>query len=289
MQHPDHFPKRLMQVLILALCTGTLAAAAEEPDTAPALALAQVYRDEIDVSRYWVSEKLDGVRAAWDGQRLLSRQGHVIRAPGWFTKGLPKDRLDGELWIGRGEFERLSAAVRRHEPADEEWRAIRYVVYDLPGASGSFTERLGRLAEIVRQAGQPWLQMIEQVRVANRTELTQRYEQVLGQGGEGLMLHLGDADFVAGRTDVLQKLKPFEDGEATVIGHVPGQGKYAGLTGALQVETQDGRRFAVGSGLSDQLRREPPPVGTVITYRHNGLTGRGLPRFPRFHRVFEPI
>ena len=282
------FPGRLIPALALVASTLPLYATAAEP-VAPALALAQVYRADIEVSRYWISEKLDGVRAAWDGANLLSRQGHVIHAPEWFTKGLPKAALDGELWIGRGEFERLSGTVRRQQPEDEEWRQVRYRVYDLPGAPGNFTERLARLADIVRQAGTPWLQIVEHFRVADRAALMSRYRDVISQGGEGLMLHLGDAGFVAGRTDVLQKLKPFDDGEARVIGILPGKGKYAGLTGALQLETPDGRRFAVGSGLSDALRREPPPVGTVITYRHSGLTGRGQPRFPRFYRVYESI
>ena len=146
-----------------------------------------------------------------------------------------------------------------------------------------------RLAEVVRQTARPWLQRVEQVRVANRAELMEHYEKIIAGGGEGLMLHLADAPFAAGRSDVLQKLKPFEDGEARVVGFNPGQGKYAGLTGALAVETPDGRRFAVGSGLPDALRRAPPAVGTLITYRHNGLTGRGLPRFPRFHRLYEAL
>ena len=291
MSRQQPFPGRLIHVLPLALAMGAfpLVAAQPGPDAPPSLELAQVYRGAIDVSRYWVSEKLDGVRAAWDGAKLVSRQGHVIRAPDWFTRDLPKEALDGELWIGRGEFERLSGAVRRHEPDDEEWRAIRYMVYDLPGAPGSFSERLVRLAEVVRQTARPWLQRVEQVRVANRAELMEHYEKIIAGGGEGLMLHLADAPFAAGRSDVLQKLKPFEDGEARVVGFNPGQGKYAGLTGALAVETPDGRRFAVGSGLPDALRRAPPAVGTLITYRHNGLTGRGLPRFPRFHRLYEAL
>jgi ATP-dependent DNA ligase len=60
---------------------------------------------EIDLSRYWVSEKYDGVRACWDGSQLLSRAGNVIHAPAWFTARLPTTPLDGELWAGRGRFE----------------------------------------------------------------------------------------------------------------------------------------------------------------------------------------
>lgn len=278
---------KLIPLLLTALL-GAAPAFAAEPE-APPLALAQVWRDNGDVSRYWASEKLDGVRAWWDGKRLLSRTGHAIHAPGWFTAALPAMPLDGELWIGRGRFEEVSGAVRRREPAEDEWRRIRYMVFDLPAEPGHFDGRLAKLKEVVRQADKPWLQAVEHFRPADYASLLRRYNEVLNQGGEGLMLHRADALHQPGRSDALLKMKPFDDGEARVVGHAPGQGKYAGLTGALLLQTPDGRRFAAGSGLTDALRRNPPPVGSLVTYRYSGLTAKGLPRHPRFHRVFEPL
>jgi ATP-dependent DNA ligase len=79
----------------------------------PPLLLAERYRDGIDVSNYWISEKLDGVRAAWDGRVLRFRSGNPVPAPQWFLDGLPAEALDGELWLGRGRFDELSAIVRR--------------------------------------------------------------------------------------------------------------------------------------------------------------------------------
>lgn len=104
-------------------------------------------------------------------------------------------------------------------------------------------------------------------------------------GGEGLMLHRADAPYLTGRSDVLLKLKPWLDAEAVVVGHIPGKGKYQGLTGALLMEMPDGRRFRLGSGLTDSLRRQPPPVGTPITYRYQQLTKKDVPRFPHYLRV----
>ena len=74
----------------------------------PPLMLAEIYREDVNPADYWVSEKLDGVRAYWDGSRLLFRSGQTIQAPDWFTRELPRTALDGELWIGRGQFEKLS-------------------------------------------------------------------------------------------------------------------------------------------------------------------------------------
>ena len=99
------------------------------------------------------------------------------------------------------------------------------------------------------------------------------------------MLHRADAPYLTGRSDVLVKLKPWQDAEAVVVGHMPGKGKYEGMTGALEMEMPGGQRFRIGSGLSDDLRRQPPPIGSRITYRYQHLTKKGLPRFPRYLRL----
>jgi DNA ligase-1 len=110
---------------------------------------------------------------------------------------------------------------------------------------------------------------------------------VVRAGGEGLMLHRADAPYLTGRSDALLKLKPWQDAEAVLIGYTPGKGKFLGMTGALKMESPDGKRFSIGSGLSDALRRQPPPIGTRITYRYQHLTKSGVPRFPRYLRVRE--
>jgi len=267
-------------LLGLALVLPVIATAAEPP----AILLAEVYRDQVDVSRYLVSEKLDGVRAIWDGSALRFRSGKEINAPRWFVDGLPKRPLDGELWIARGTFERLSGIVRKDVPDDNEWRQVRYMIFELPGAPGTFRERAEAMREIVRQANIPWLREVEQFSVVDRNSLKKRMKEVVKAGGEGLMLHRADAPYETGRGDTLLKMKPWEDAEAVVISHQPGKGKYAGMLGALRVRTPDSREFSLGTGFSDEQRRNPPPVGTTVTYRYRDLTGNGLPRFPSFLR-----
>lgn len=254
---------------------------------APAMLLAEVYDADIDVTQYWVSEKFDGVRAQWDGHNLRFRGGGIVPAPAWFTVDFPAVPLDGELWIGRGQFDALSGIVRRNEAVDAEWQQVRYLVFELPGATGNFSERIQQMQASVAQAAVPWLQVVKQTRVADRAALKRRLDVVLHAGGEGLMLHRADAPYLTGRSNALLKLKPWQDAEAVVVGHVPGKGKYQGMTGSLQMEMPDGKRFQIGSGLSDALRRQPPPIGTRITYRYQHLTKNGLPRFPRYLRVRE--
>ncbi len=276
----------LRGLLLIPLARPLAGLAAPGPE-APPLLLAEVLRGDVDLSRYWVSEKLDGARAVWDGRSLRFRSGRPVPAPLWFVAGLPPEPLDGELWIGRGQFEALSGIVRRQQPRDEEWRRVRFMVFEQPDGAGSFSERIERLRAIVVRAGVPWLQMVEQFRVADRAALQARLDEVVAGGGEGLMLHRADAPYLTGRSDALLKLKPLLDAEATVIAHLPGRGRLAGTMGALLVETPAGLRFQIGTGFSDALRRAPPPVGSLITYRYRDLTRDGVPRFASYLRRRE--
>ncbi len=251
----------------------------------PDILLAQVYNQGIDVKQYLVSEKLDGVRAIWDGKQLKSRKGNVINAPDWFIKSLPKTPLDGELWLARGQFDALSGAVRKDVAIDAEWQNITYQIFELPNAKGSFEARYKQMLQIVKQANVPHLKVIPQYRVKDEVELNNKLKQVVANGGEGLMLHRADAEYSTGRSDVLLKLKLLLDAEATVIAHLPGKGKYAGKLGALLVEAQDGMRFKLGTGFSDLQRDNPPVIGSTITYTYLDKTKNGKPKFASFLRV----
>ena len=251
----------------------------------PPLQLARVYQPGMDLQGYWVSEKLDGVRAYWDGQQLLSRGGNVIAAPEWFLRDFPDQPLDGELWMGRGRFAQVSAAIRRLQPKAEEWRQIRFMLFDLPASGVSFSERITRMRQLTRDTGSYHLAMVEQRPATDHVDLLADLDRVLAAGGEGLMLHHGDSVYQTGRTAALLKVKTFQDAEATVVDYTPGKGKYQGQVGALVVETEAGRRFKLGSGLSDAERADPPPLGSTVTYKFYGLTSTGLPRFASFLRI----
>ena len=279
----------MYRFVFAALLALTASAAPAGEAEAPSLLLANVYRDDVDLGQYWVSEKLDGVRARWDGERLRSRRGNPIHAPPWFVAHFPRVPLDGELWMGRGAFERLSGAVRRQDPDEAQWREIRFMVFDLPASPATFDRRLRRLRELFGTIASPHVALVEHFRVADHAELMERLERVVAGGGEGLMLHRGGSRYVAGRSDDLLKLKKHRDAEAVVIGHLPGKGRLTGLLGALLVETPEGLRFRLGTGFSDDERRDPPPPGATVTYRYYGKTRKGVPRFASFLRVRDEI
>jgi len=254
---------------------------------APALLLANELGPQVDPAKYLVSEKYDGARALWDGKELRFRSGRLVSAPAWFIANLPAESLDGELWLGGGKFEVLSGIVRKTEPLDDEWRQIKYMIFELPNSPGTFAERAQRIREIVAKTQWPQLVAVEQFRVADRAALKKKLDEVVRGGGEGLMLHLADALYLTGRSDTLLKLKPLQDTEAVVIDHLPGKGKYVGMMGALRVRTPEGKVILIGTGFTDEVRKRPPPVGTTITYTYRGLTKTGLPRFASYLRVRE--
>lgn len=278
-------------LLLLALAAlGPLAAITSHAaaGAAPPLMLANVYRPGITpLADYWVSEKYDGVRGYWNGKQLQTRGGEPITAPAWFTAGWPSTPMDGELWAGRGRFSHAVSTVRQQTPDDAAWREMRFMVFDLPAHGGAFNERIAAYQQMLAQLAVPWVQPVAQRKVASDAALHALLRQTVKAGGEGVMLHRGESLYRAARNDDLLKFKPYDDAEARVIAHQPGQGKHTGRLGALLVQTESGLRLKLGTGFTDAQRANPPPVGTWVTYRYRGTTDKGIPRFASFLRVRE--
>jgi DNA ligase-1 len=260
-----------------------------EPDDegAPVL-LAERWDGVEDPTGWWMSEKLDGVRAYWDGTTLLSRLGNPFHAPDWFLARLPATPLDGELWGGRRQFQRTVSIVRRQDKS-ELWREITFVVFDAPTLDAPFEERLDHCRSLLEPGGKPVVVVHEHRTCGGIEALRVELARVETLGGEGLMLRRPGSRYVAGRSTTLLKVKSFRDAEARVVAHLPGEGRHLGRLGALVVERPGGTRFAVGTGFSDALRAAPPAIGSVITYRYQELTNAGVPRFPSFVGVRNDV
>ncbi|MGB0909700.1 MAG: DNA ligase [Nitrospirales bacterium] len=283
LDHTKH-THRWLTLTYIFIFVGVLSAQSTLAKDKPDVMLAEIYQPGIDVSQYWISEKLDGVRARWDGKQLISRGGNIFVAPFWFTKDFPPIPLDGELWIARGRYEDTSSIVRKKNP-HKGWRKIRFMIFDLPKHGGTFDQRVATMRHVVKQTHSQYLFSIDQETVTNEEELRQRLQTVLDHGGEGLMLHRKTARYASGRTHDVLKFKPWMDAEATVIGYRPGKGQFVGQIGSLKVRTDQGVVFYIGSGLTNKQRGNPPPLQSRITFRYQGLTKNGVPRFPVFLRI----
>jgi DNA ligase 1 len=253
----------------------------DEPQAGPPLLLAERWDNATDLAGWWVSEKLDGVRAYRDGTALISRLGNPFHAPEWFLAGLPPTPLDGELWIGRKAFQRTVGIVRRQDRSDL-WREVSYVAFDAPALDAAFEDRLAFVREHVERHRPPHLKAHEHAVCRGLEHLRAELARVEALGGEGLMVRRPGSRYEVGRSTTLLKIKSFRDAEARVLEHQKGAGRHKGRLGALLVELPDGTRFAVGTGFSDAEREAPPPVGAIITFRYQELSDGGVPRFPSY-------
>lgn len=267
--------KKLSAILALACLLPPLALANK-----PEVMLANKYHDDIEVNEYWISEKLDGVRARWDGSKLISRGGREFAAPAWFTEGFPNIELDGELWSKRGDYENISSITARRS-AHDGWKALTLMVFDLPSHGGKFSERVAAISKL----SAPHLEPVQQFRVADNHQLMRLLDRAIADGAEGLMLHHQNALYRSGRSNDLMKLKRFDDAEAIVLEHIGGNGKFSGMLGAIRVRDHRGKVFKIGSGFSDAERTAPPPIGSEVTFKHQGYTKNGIPRFPVYLRI----
>eukprot|EP00730_Choanoeca_flexa_P007212 TRINITY_DN12296_c0_g9_i1.p1 TRINITY_DN12296_c0_g9~~TRINITY_DN12296_c0_g9_i1.p1 ORF type:complete len:654 (+),score=138.10 TRINITY_DN12296_c0_g9_i1:116-2077(+) len=249
----------------------------------PQLLLAHKWEDKRDPTGWHMSEKLDGVRAFWDGKQLLSRLGNPFAAPDWFTQQLPTDHtLDGELFVGRGKFSATVSIVKTS--GTDRWKQVKYMVFDSPSrGDDAFEARIQSLQQWHSQASIAHVEILEHTICKGAHHVETELKRVVDVlGGEGLMLRQPKSKYQAGRNYTLLKVKQFHDAEAIVRGYSAGKGKHKGKVGALAVEMACGKTFKVGSGLSDRERDHPPKIGAIVTYRFQELTDDGIPRFPTY-------
>lgn len=255
--------------------------------TPPQIQLANLYKEGIKLDQYLVSEKLDGVRAYWDGQQFISKSGIIIRTPKWYSETMPKEHLDGELWIGRNKFEEISAASRTKNPEDKVWKEIKFMIFDMPQHKGNFIERIAAAKKLIAESKTTHLQLIEQFKVVDHKSLMQHLNKIIKEKGEGLMLRKINAPYEAKRNDNLLKLKAYEDSEARVLSVNAGKGKYKGMMGSLTVINKEGVKFKIGTGFTTEQRKNPPHVGDIITYKFHGKTKKNTPKYPSFMRIYH--
>ncbi len=258
---------------------GTPASAGDAVEGPPVL-LAHSWNVTIDLTGWWISEKLDGVRAYWDGKQFLSRLGNRFYPPSWFIEALPDHPLDGELWGGRKLFQRTVGIVKRQDQSPL-WKDLLYVVFDAPAHPGPFEERMDLLKSAL-DGKTEYARVHEQFRCTGLDHLKSELSRVEALGGEGLMARQPRSKYEAGRSNTLLKVKSFRDAEARVVGHAAGAGRHKGRLGALEVVLADGTKFNVGTGFSDAERDDPPPIGSIITFRFQELSDGGVPRFPSY-------
>ena len=134
----------------------------------------------LDVIGWEVSEKYHGCRSYWDGKQFWTRGGNVIKAPAWFTAGLPSCHMDGEIYAGVGNFTEARLAVQygRFTPN------IVFMVFDAPQEKGKWSERIASLPDLSGTA----CRVVDCNVIGSLDYLRVCLEIVKKRGGEGLVL-----------------------------------------------------------------------------------------------------
>jgi DNA ligase-1 len=247
---------------------------------------------------YFISEKLDGYRSIYDSETdtFWSRTNKQFFAPKFFTEAFPKEYqghpliMDGELYMGRGNFDK-AGIFRKKNPIDSEWEEAMYYVFDLPMINAPFEERYNIMKELLSDI--PYIHVVEQTRITSDKQMNDIHKNIVKINGEGSMLRLSGSYYENKRSKTLLKLKDFQDAEVKVIGYELGEGRNKGLLGALNVKWKNGPdsvEFKVGSGFDDYQRANYKtlfPIGSIITIKYFEIGPSNKPRFPSFWRVYK--
>ena len=165
-----------------------------------------------------MSEKLDGVRAYWNGKCFYSRLKNKFTAPRWFTKDLPTDMtLDGELFGGRGKFQSTVSIVKSRD-SDPRWANITYEIFDAPSLGNQgFEKRMAVVNEHFDENPSKYVNVLKQEVCKSQEQLDNELKRVQGLGGEGLMMRKPKSLYENCRSKMLLKVKTFFDAEVSII------------------------------------------------------------------------
>jgi DNA ligase 1 len=251
--------------------------------------------------RGWLAtEKYNGWRAWLDSStgRLRTGTGHVYAAPAEWLAKFPKVPLDGELWLGRGRgmLQRLASIVSRGLDGPpvtgleaRRWDAVQFVVFDLKDTAAGPTEERRRILESAVLAHPvDRLQLVPETLVKGRDHLDAMVEAVMGIDGEGIMLRKPGSGYAERRVPWLLKVKKWATAEARVTGYQAGERGCAGMMGALVCRMgRDGSgvEFEIGTGFSNDERRNPPPKGSLVRFRYEELSAGGNPLKPSYRGI----
>ncbi len=238
--------------------------------------------DEQNISGWVMSEKLDGIRGYWDGNQLYTKKGKKINVPKWFISNFPPFALDGELYTKRDDFEYIQRTVLDKVPSDG-WEKITYNIFEVPDSKGDFLHRLTKAKEWFSLHPNKNIRIIEQISCKDEEELNVFLEQIVALKGEGVIVKDPMQTYHTGRSPHILKVKKFQDMEGMVVGY--NYDKITNKFKSLILKIENGIKFNLGGGFSDQQKKNPPKIGDNITFKYYGFTKYGKPKFASFLRV----
>jgi DNA ligase 1 len=239
----------------------------------------KIYHNQ-KINNWLMSEKLDGIRAYWDGKNLYTKNGNPIFTPKEFTNNFPSFELDGELWTKRDDFENIQNIVLDKSPSSK-WNEISYNIFEAPNSKGNFYKRVEKIKIWFENNPNNNVNIIKQYLCKDEEDLDTFLEKIISLKGEGVIIKNPNLEYINKRSQNSLKVKKFYDDEGIIqkINYKNNQMK------SLTIKLKNGTTFNLGNGFSDIQRVNPPKVGEQITFKYYGLTKNGKPKFASFLRV----
>ncbi len=228
-----------------------------------------------------MSEKLDGIRAYWNGKDLLSKNGNRIHIPKELIKNYPIFHLDGELWTKRNDFENIQSIVLDKTPT-KKWNQITYNIFEVPNQKGNFYQRIKVLENWVKTNKNTNIRIIKQIKCKNKEHLNSYLEALINEKAEGIIIKNPNISYFIGKNKNILKVKKFKDMEGKVIAiNYNTDNKFK----SLKILLNNGITFNLGGGFSNKEKINHPKIGDIVTFKYYGLTKYKKPKFASFLRI----
>jgi DNA ligase 1 len=216
--------------------------------------------DQIDKSKVrfpvYIEIKFDGIRALIfkekDKQEVLTRYAHSILFEEFdIIEGV----YDTEVWKPGKNFDTASGEIRKGDLSGVSVEVFDYLTWEewKKRKSPTQKERRERLEKIKLV---PPLVLVDAWVAKDIDEVEKYYKIAVEEGAEGIMIKEFEATYYWERGGGWYKYKKIEYEDAEVIDFEEGTGRLEGSLGALVVRLKDGRITKVGTGWTDEERKE---------------------------------
>lgn len=238
-----------------------------------------IYKNQ-NIAGWYMSEKLDGIRAYWNTKELLTKNGKKIYTPRGFTDNFPAFELDGELWTKRDNFENIQSIVLDKVPS-KNWEQITYNIFEAPNSKGNFQQRLKKVNDWFAKNKNQSVKIINQIICKDKNHLNSFLEEIVILKGEGVIIKNQNLSYINKRSKNSLKVKKFYDMEG-VVTRITYNNE---VMKSLVLKLENGTTFNLGGGFTQQQRKHHPNVGDMITFKYYNFTKYGKPKFASFLRV----
>eukprot|EP00026_Physarum_polycephalum_P002670 Phypoly_transcript_02678.p1 GENE.Phypoly_transcript_02678~~Phypoly_transcript_02678.p1 ORF type:complete len:822 (+),score=110.18 Phypoly_transcript_02678:190-2655(+) len=225
---------------------------------------------------WWLGEKYDGVRCVWNpnDKILYSRRG--IELPMHEDENLfPTNTfLDAELWYGRGFYQESQRLFSSPNP---ELSFLRIITFDNAAPTrhnAAFEERYNDLLGSVPY-GHQFIIIAARLRGYNKKLISFVLDNIMEDGGEGVIMRRHNSTYEPGRSENLVKIKTTPGDAEGLVLELLVKSAVIKLPNDTQIEVE----------LGDMANLQGLKIGDVVTFGFDSYSRRDVPSNPTLLRI----